>query len=633
MQSHDQRVNRRESHSPYFYETGHFKQGTDGCTGFQIENHYARCLDGKQQGVLVKQMTRSQNSSPLLNYAISRLSPDVFSHPVWVRFGWKQESVALNIIDDLLSAAKNLEEHDPGNTCQILLICAVYQNHSGQHHNALRTTQQALALAERTGLSREIIWGIWGVCAIFIQQRNYEQAASHLVDLRMALTQQNEWILADFVGVIKESLLHPVIGNAGEHSTFSDDRSSHGMLTFTFDWLMQWGFSAHISESESEVTINPPKSHTPTLGTLTQSFFSVQRWQGHWHTLMLMFKGELKLEWAENDGHPTKRQFSFWGSILSSLRLYLSGQNIDSQFKNNAPQIRDTDLLPPAKENYLPNATTRGKNQFSTSEKVTGSHRSEQATTVVPIAVHMLGMFSATIGDLTVKLPGSRGLSLFKYLLLHHKQNTPREVLMDIFWPDAEPETARNNLNVAMHNLRKVIFTVTDLPMIIYEGGAYSLAPDLQVWLDLEEFERCVKAGQRLEARDQLTAAVAEYESAISLYQGDFLEQNPYEEWTVLERERLRVAYLDTLDRLGQIYFSQERYAACITVCQLTLTRDRCREDAHCLLMRCYSCQGQYHLASRQYQSCVEALHAELDVEPALETTQVYEHIRRRERV
>jgi DNA-binding SARP family transcriptional activator len=202
---------------------------------------------------------------------------------------------------------------------------------------------------------------------------------------------------------------------------------------------------------------------------------------------------------------------------------------------------------------------------------------------------------------------------------------------MDIFWPDTEPEIARNNLNVALHNLRRALRAVTDLSVIVYKDGTYGLDPNLQVWLDVEEFERCAKAGQQLEARDQLTAAVAEYESAISLYQGDFLEQSPYEEWTVLERERMRVAYLDTLDRLSQIYFGQERYAACITVCQLILTRDRCREDAHCLLMRCYSRQGQYHLALRQFHICVEALRAELDVNPAPETTHLYDRILRRE--
>jgi DNA-binding SARP family transcriptional activator len=245
----------------------------------------------------------------------------------------------------------------------------------------------------------------------------------------------------------------------------------------------------------------------------------------------------------------------------------------------------------------------------------------------------MLGSFRLTIGGLAVKLPVSRSVSVFKYLLLHHRENTPREVLMELFWPDADPETARNSLNVAMHGLRKALRAGVYLPVIVFEEGTYRIERTWQVWLDVEEFERRVKTGMRVEGRHQLSAAVTEYEIAISLYQGDFLEQTPYEEWTVYDRERLRVTYLDVLDRLSQIYFDQERYAMCIAICQLILSRDRCREDAHCLLMRCYSRQGQHPLALRQYQLCVEALRMELDVEPAPETEGLFERIRQREPV
>ncbi len=101
---------------------------------------------------------------------------------------------------------------------------------------------------------------------------------------------------------------------------------------------------------------------------------------------------------------------------------------------------------------------------------------------------------------------------------------------------------------------------------------------------------------------------MTEYEIAINLYRGDFLSDTPYDSWTVLDRERLRISYLETLDHLSQIYFSQERYSACAPLCQLILSRDLCREDAHCRLMQCYSRLGQGPLALRQYQICVEAL-------------------------
>jgi DNA-binding SARP family transcriptional activator len=126
---------------------------------------------------------------------------------------------------------------------------------------------------------------------------------------------------------------------------------------------------------------------------------------------------------------------------------------------------------------------------------------------------------------------------------------------------------------------------------------------------------------------------MTEYEVAIGLYNDDFLLDDPYEDWPVLTRERLRVMYLEALDRLGRIYFAQGQFAACSNLCQLMLATDNCREDAQCRLMRCYARLGQYPLALRQYQVCVEALHTELDIEPSLETTDLYERIRRREAV
>jgi DNA-binding SARP family transcriptional activator len=204
---------------------------------------------------------------------------------------------------------------------------------------------------------------------------------------------------------------------------------------------------------------------------------------------------------------------------------------------------------------------------------------------------------------------------------------------MDQFWPDAAPEAARNNLNVAVHGLRQALKAASDRQIVLFQDGAYRLNPEMAIWLDVEEFERHVATGRRLEAAGQLAAATAEYEVATGLYQGDYLADDPYEECPVLTRERLRVAYLDTLDRLAQLYFSQGQYATCAAMCQRTLAYDNCREDAHCRLMRCYSRQGQQHLALRQYQACVEALRADLEVEPAPTTIELYERIRRRERV
>ena len=231
------------------------------------------------------------------------------------------------------------------------------------------------------------------------------------------------------------------------------------------------------------------------------------------------------------------------------------------------------------------------------------------------------------------KFPSSRGLAIFKYILVHHTQLIPRDILMDTFWPNSDPESARNSLNVALHSLRQALRSITPLAVILLESGKYSLNPDLKVWVDVENFERHIKVAKLLEEAGKASGAIREYEAATSLYQGDLLSDDPYEEWPVIEREHLRIAYLDMVDRLSQIYFAQEHYVACIALCQRILQRDSCREDAHRRLMRCYSHQGQTYLALRQYQICVETLQTELDIEPEPATNQLAEQIRQRKRI
>ena len=202
---------------------------------------------------------------------------------------------------------------------------------------------------------------------------------------------------------------------------------------------------------------------------------------------------------------------------------------------------------------------------------------------------------------------------------------------MDRFWPESAPDAARNNLNVAVHGLRQALKSITPVPVILFDNDAYRLNPSFSLWIDKTEFERHITTARQAELQGSTAQALLSYETALSLYSGDFLADSPYEDWPIIERERLRVLYLDTLDRLSTIYFNTGQFAACINLCQTLLARDTCREDAHCRLMRSYCRQGQYYLALRQYQICAEALHRELDVAPSPATVLLFEKIRRRE--
>jgi DNA-binding SARP family transcriptional activator len=250
------------------------------------------------------------------------------------------------------------------------------------------------------------------------------------------------------------------------------------------------------------------------------------------------------------------------------------------------------------------------------------------------VSVHLLGPMSVLIDDAPVEeWSSARTRSLFGYLLTHRQPWPAREVLMEVFWPESSPKASRNSLNVAIHGLRCVLKRAKDVPVIVYSDGTYRLHPDVRLWLDIEEFDKLVERGRLHEDVGETDQATAAYEFATGLYRGEFLADDPYEDWAALIRERLRLAYLDTLGRLSNLHFNAGRYASSGHLCRRIIEEDPCREDAYRRLMRCYSRQGQPHLALIQYRACVRALGSELGVEPDLATVKLHDQIRHHESV
>jgi DNA-binding SARP family transcriptional activator len=249
------------------------------------------------------------------------------------------------------------------------------------------------------------------------------------------------------------------------------------------------------------------------------------------------------------------------------------------------------------------------------------------------LTVHLLGQLEVRLDGVAVDgWPSGRGRSLLKYLVTHRDPWPRREQLMEAFWPEAAPAAARNSLNVAVHGLRRAFRdsagASAGVQVVVLEDGAYRLGPGVALWLDTDEFELQVAGGRRREAAGDLAGAAAAYERALALYQGDFLADDPYEDWPVTTREQLLLAYLDVLDRLSGLFFGQHQYGACVALCRLLVERDPCREDAHRRLMRCFTRQGQPHLALRQYQACADALAQDLGVDPEPATVSLAQQVR-----
>ncbi|MET9627395.1 BTAD domain-containing putative transcriptional regulator [Lentzea sp. NPDC006480] len=199
---------------------------------------------------------------------------------------------------------------------------------------------------------------------------------------------------------------------------------------------------------------------------------------------------------------------------------------------------------------------------------------------------------------------------LVKILIARRGRPITREALGNLLWPDEEPEKVANRLAVALSTARSVLRAGTG---IVAEGDAIRLDPDV-LPVDVVAFLADARAGlaaaQRNSSEAQSLLAAAE-----SAYHGDFLEEDPYEDWAGRLREEARLIYLQVVAVLAARAESGGEYALASRYCLRVLERDPYDEPAHLMLVRVLAAGGSHGEARRCYQTYVTRMR-EIEVDP-----------------
>lgn len=245
------------------------------------------------------------------------------------------------------------------------------------------------------------------------------------------------------------------------------------------------------------------------------------------------------------------------------------------------------------------------------------------------IQVYCLGPFRVRINQKIIETwKSTKAKSLFIYLIAQQGRPVSKDILMDVFWPGFAPSLANNSLKTAVRCLRQTFSSACigggDCVWIKYQNGHYMVNVDFNIWLDVLQFEYHWNTGKQLEKDRKPNEAITEYKAAVSLYRGDYLEENLYEDWTSLRREALKDIYLTILRRLAIYYMEKENYYDCINNCQKILSKDLCCEDAYRHIMQCYSRLGQRNRAIAWYNLCKNVIMKELEVSPDEHTVVLY---------
>ena len=199
-------------------------------------------------------------------------------------------------------------------------------------------------------------------------------------------------------------------------------------------------------------------------------------------------------------------------------------------------------------------------------------------------------------------------------ILIARRRPTPRDQLMELLWPRVGPAVAGNRLSVLLSTVRDVLQPhPVGAPPVDTADGAVSLNR-AQVRVDVEDF--LTQATVALEADPREPDTTARLKAAVAVYTGDFLEDDPYQEWATTLAEEVRATYIALLRTLSQRLGDTGDTDAVVRYTLRLLERDRYDEEAHRNLVRVLLDAGRLGEARRHYQNYVRQM-AEIDVRPS----------------
>jgi DNA-binding SARP family transcriptional activator len=149
----------------------------------------------------------------------------------------------------------------------------------------------------------------------------------------------------------------------------------------------------------------------------------------------------------------------------------------------------------------------------------------------------------------------NRAGQVLKYLVAERDRVVSADELVETLWEEARVRNVPG-VRYYIHELRKRLEPDRsgrgESAFIARVHGGYALRRE-SVVIDADDFERHVETGLAAAAANDEQRACAELERGLDLYGGDFLADEPYAEWAIPERDRLRSVAADGLRALADL--------------------------------------------------------------------------------
>ncbi len=256
------------------------------------------------------------------------------------------------------------------------------------------------------------------------------------------------------------------------------------------------------------------------------------------------------------------------------------------------------------------------------------------ASLTQPLSIQMLGRFRVAINDEPVdeRAWGThRAKPLLKLLLTSYSQPLHKDQIIEALWADSQPKNPIQALYTAVSDLRRALEPglrrAAESRFILSSDSGYMFNTECAHSLDYQLFLTAVQQARQERSAANMASATQHYLLAEGLYQGEFLPDDRYAEWSYSLREQLQTTWTAMQMELAELHMQQQSYRQVVAVCNRLLTDDPCHEAACGLMMQAHTALGAPARALRAYKDCAGALERDLGIGPSAELQALAERL------
>ena len=225
--------------------------------------------------------------------------------------------------------------------------------------------------------------------------------------------------------------------------------------------------------------------------------------------------------------------------------------------------------------------------------------------------------------------------SLLKLLLTRPGRAFSKDEIVEALWPGVSTRAADHRLRTTVGLLRRALEPDlergSDSRYVLRKPPGYYFDRQADCQTDTGEFEEHQGNAQTASSNGKLDEATQEYRAALRLAEGEFLAEDPYEDWAMEAREEWNERHLSVLSELAECLARKGNYTEAIEHCEQALALDEYREELHRRLMLYHYCAGEQTLALQAYRDYARLLEQELGANPSPELVRLKEQVEDRD--